>query len=303
MIDRERMTITDLCDPGRETVHHVRRFLADVTSARQRIVLAELERSGDSLWLQVLEGEDRLWLQFAEADESPYHDTLVKGALARHENPQDVIFLGGGDYLAWERVRSCRTARSAKIIDWDKKVGELVLEHFPWVRELGAHLDPRLDWESEVDITEYLPNTKDRAHVVVGDLGDTAAMMTLIPDFVRHIARILHPGGVFVTQAGPFSVYPPACQILAHSIAAIRDVFLPEGTVELSWCSIESFASPWAFITAWKGRKMRSAPPNWGDLERRFDLEQWKRHRSTYEPETHVAAFTIPAHMRRAIGY
>lgn len=291
-----REMIVDDNDWGRATLHEGR-VIARATSARQEIAIVELVRFGRSLWLRGL-AEKNFWPQFAELDEHRYHQLLVWPALFHHPHPTDVLILGGGDYLAAWRVLMRRGVKRVKIADWDKMVGQMVLEHIPAVRQLGVHEDRRADFSEEIDVTEYLPLAGERFDAIIGDLTDVAALQAIVADAFSHIYRILKPGGVFVTQAGELSLAAQPLELLVKAVAAAQEYFQ---SVWVSGYHIESFGYTQAFLTCWKSRVVEPAVPRKRELAKRFDSAMMSRDRPFYGPAIHRAAFTLDPAIKTAL--
>ncbi len=288
----ERPVVIDGKDWARSTVHELKSVVATRQSKRQRIEILDLTRFGLSLWIDG-------WPQFAMLDEHRYHQLLVLPALFYHPHPADVLILGGGDYLAAWRVLMRRGVSYVKIADWDRMVAVLVLAHMPAVEKLGAHLDPRVDFSTEIDATEYLPATEERYDAIIGDLTDLTTLGEIPPDFAEHIFRILKPGGVFVTQAGELSLAEKPLVHLTKSIEPFQGRFQ---SVWLSGYHIESFAYTQAFLTVWKDRVVEPYLPRQKDLSKKFDLRMLRQDRPFYSPAIHRAAFTIDPRIKATLG-
>ncbi len=288
----ERPVVIDGNDWARSTVHGLESVVATHRSERQRIEILDLTRFGLSLWIDG-------WPQFSMLDEHRYHQLLVLPALFYHPHPADVLILGGGDYLAAWRALMRRGVRRVKIADWDRMVAVLVLSGIPAVNELGVHLDPRVDFSTEIDVTEYLPATEERFDAIIGDLTDLTTLGELLPDFAEHIFRILKPGGVFVTQAGELSLAAKPLEHLTKSVEPFKGRFQ---SVWLSGYHIESFAYTQAFLTAWKDRVVEPHLPRQKDLAKKFDSRMVRKDRPFYGPAIHRAAFTLDPMTKAALG-
>ena len=186
-----------------------------------------------------------------------------------------------------------------KIADWDKGVAELILTHIPAVAALGIHHDRRVDFREEIDVIEYLPRTEERFDVVIGDLTDVTTLGRLLPNVAREIARVLAPGGVFVTQAGELSLAAKPLAELAASVTLFKGLFR---SVWISGYHIESFAYTQCFLTAWKDRRVEPYPPRQRDFAKRFDGREVEKDRLFYGPAIHRAGFTIDPTIKAALG-
>lgn len=287
-------------DWARYTGHKVKATVARHTSRVQEIEILDLERFGLSLWMRELaQREGTAWPQFAERDEHWYHQPLVLPALFYHPHPADVLILGGGDYLAAWRVLMRRGVKRVKIADWDKMVAELVLMNIPWIRALGIHTDDRVDFREEIDVAGYLPATEERFDVIIGDLVDAPTLQKFMPDIHEHIFRMLNPGGVFATQAGPLSLVAHDLTLLAKSVAPFRKRFR---SIWVAGQFIESFAYCQAFLYAWKDRDIQPYVPRRRELDARFIAGAVAQDRPFYNPATHRKIFTLEPEIKAMLG-
>ncbi len=275
-----------------EIYHGLNRVVAAQRSHRgQEIAIVDMGRYGRALWIDG-------WPQFAMLDEHRYHQLLAFPALYHHPHPQDVLILGGGDYLAAWRVLMRRGIRRIKIADWDQAVSRLVLKHFPTIRALNVHLDPRVDFPEEVDIAQYLPTTDERFDIVIEDLTEPDTLERLVPGALGHIRRILKPGGALVAQAGELSLVKESLRGLAATVRCVRELF-PNAWVY--GYSIDSFVTTQAFVAAWRDCSVQPAAISSLDFSERFDAELVARDRPFYTPLIHQAAFTLDPAIQSAI--
>lgn len=276
-----------------EICHGLIRVVATQRSHRgQEIAIVDMGRYGRALWIDG-------WPQFTMLDEHRYHQLLVFPALYHHPHPQDVLILGGGDCLAAWRVLMRRGIRRIKIADWDQAVSQLVLKHMPMIRALGVRKDVRVDYNEELDIGQYLPNTSEQFDVVVEDLTEPATLKSIAPHALRHIQRILKPGGVLVAQAGELSLVKESLRELAATVRCVRELF---PNVWVYGYSIDSFVTTQAFVAAWRDCSVQPAAISSPGFSERFDAELVARDRPFYTPSIHQAAFTLDPAIQSAIG-
>ena len=308
-LDEDRRTITDFLDYGRETVHRYVDLLAHEASRVQEIVIAREERFGVALWLRVLNEEDVPGIQFTHLDEHRFHQLSAYPPLLRHPSPRRILVLGGGDFPLAIRIMTCNGVASVEIADWDHRVGELVLEHCDWIRELYQAIVPqkRLIVPGEVDVRALLPNGKPESYDgIFADLIDAATLNAFIPGFLEYVYRMLRPGGFFSTQAGSGSLAPPDALKLAQGVREFRETFMGDdrkGSVWLWTWPIESFSYPQVWLCGWKERLVEPPMVTNRLIKNRFDLSRWKLDRPFFSPRVCHSAFAIPKDLAKAIGW
>ena len=136
-------------------------------------------------------------IQSAESDESLYHELLVQPAMLAHDEPRDVLIIGGGEGATLREVLSHASVRRAVMVDLDRELVELCREHlFQWHQ--GAFDDPRSELLTE-DGRAYLerdPSLYDVVIIDVVDMLDNGPAQAL---YTRQFYELLHsrlrPGG------------------------------------------------------------------------------------------------------------
>ncbi|MBI2096609.1 MAG: hypothetical protein HYT40_00405 [Candidatus Sungbacteria bacterium] len=303
----ENGMIFDYNDHGRVTGYELARpLLADETNKKQRVVIADLARFGLSCWIAMANKPDKLSQQFAMADEHWFHQAEVHATLITHGNPETVLGLGAGDFLIAWRALQHRTVSYFKMADWDHTVPNLVLKHVPMIQsirtryrgeEYAIYNDPRLDWREEVDVRDYIPTAHregKKFDVIIGDL-TANSLEEILPGALTLILELLNPGGVYVYQAGPYSLNPEDLNALGHEIGRMRQTF-GDDSVTLSSYTIESFAYPQAWIAGYKGRTgLQSWVPTFGTVA---DSINPTGDRPFYSPYIHRKIFTLEPEFR-----
>lgn len=281
--------IVDSFDYKRSIVYPGR-VIAQARSHVQEIVIAELDRfKGRSLWIGAEIDEWKLVPQFHEHDEHQYHQMLAFPPLAAIGNPGEGIILGGGDWPLAARVAMRKGVKHVLIADWDKRVGELVLEHIPSIRWFGVHHDARFDFSKEIDVTQYLPTAKSESvNYIFGDLTDVGDLKKIQPKFLQHCFRIVRPGGFVAFQAGAYGRTKDRVKAIREGIRDLRRAGF--SAIWLWHEYIDSFGGQWLFMAGWKGVSPSREPVS----ERRFcQLFAMRRDRLHYSPEIHRRAFTL----------
>lgn len=166
-------------------------------SKYQRIVLTQWK---DHYWLYLNSN-----LQLSTIDEVMYHEPLVHPAMSLHQNPQNVLVLGGGDGCAVREILKYDAVENIKLVDLDPAMTKLGAEH-PILTDLNqnAFENPKVEVKNEDGFT-FLSNNKDFYDVIIVDLPDprTVELSRLYSqEFYRIAYKHLRPNGVIITQAG-----------------------------------------------------------------------------------------------------
>ena len=135
------ITAIEDSDPFDQYVYRLRRVLYQGRTRWQNVLIADTYNYDRVL---MLDGA----IQSAESDESLYHELLVQPAMLAHDEPRDVLIIGGGEGATLREVLSHASVRRAVMVDLDRELVELCREHlFQWHQ--GAFDDPRCELLAE----------------------------------------------------------------------------------------------------------------------------------------------------------
>ncbi len=194
------ITAIEDSDPFDQYVYRLRRVLYQGRTRWQNVLIADTYNYDRVL---MLDGA----IQSAESDESLYHELLVQPAMLAHDEPRDVLIIGGGEGATLREVLSHASVRRAVMVDLDRELVELCREHlFQWHQ--GAFDDPRCELLAE-DGRAYLerdPSLYDVVIIDVVDMLDNGPAQAL---YTRQFYELLHsrlrPGRVVAVQGLEFS--------------------------------------------------------------------------------------------------
>ncbi|MCU1719017.1 spermidine synthase [Pseudomonas sp. 5P_3.1_Bac2] len=240
-------------------LYGVRRVLHQGRTAWQNILIADTYNYGRIL---MIDGA----IQSAASDESLYHELLVQPAMLVHDEPRDVLIIGGGEGATLREVLSHASVRRAVMVDLDQELVELCRTHmFQWHQ--GAFDDPRCELVT-ADGRAYLENDPSLYDVVIIDVVDMLDNGPAQALYTRQFYQLLHsrlrPGGVVAVQGLEFSHSDDK----PHAALArtLRSVF---SQVHSYRAAVPSFLASWGFLLAsdW------ADPAHWqgDDLDRRIE--------------------------------
>eukprot|EP00980_Cylindrotheca_fusiformis_P016250 scaffold4829_cov129-Cylindrotheca_fusiformis.AAC.10 len=201
--------------------------------------------------------------QSAEFDEFAYHETLVHPAILtyvhRTGKPPKTVFIGGGGELATAReVLRHPGVERVIMVDLDGDVVDVCVQFLPQWGGEKVKSDPRLELIIG-DAYAYLLDTKEIFDVVIMDISDPIeagpGIMLYTKELYQHVASMMPPYGVFVTQAGIADAVPPphvdagdkdtTCfGPITNTLNEVFDIVIPFTQ------SIPSFGSDWGFVMA-----------------------------------------------------
>jgi len=267
------------------------RVNAHVLAARTRFQQVRIIDTGALGRVLVLDDK----IQSAALDEHIYHEALVHPALTAHPAPARVLILGGGEGATAREVLKHRCVREAVMVDIDGELVELCRRHLPgW--HAGALRSPRLRLVV-ADALAFVPACRERFDAIVCDVSDpepgSPACRIYTKGFYEALARLLAPGGVFVTQAT--EIFYDGSGI--HSVIN-RTVKRALGRAE-SYCEyVPSFSSLWGFVAAGGSGPL-------GALDAatiRARLRERRVRTRYYGAETHARIFCLPPEVRARIA-
>ena len=145
-------------------------------------------------------------VQSTEADEYLYHESLVHPAMILHNDPKDILIIGGGEGATLREVLKHNTVKHVVMVDIDGELVDLAKKYLGFIHQ-GSFYDPRAEIVIE-DGYKYVIRTSDKSFdVVIMDLTDPydphgPARELYTEKFFREIKRILKEDGVLVSQIG-----------------------------------------------------------------------------------------------------
>jgi len=230
--------------------------------------------------------------QVTEADEFIYHEMMTHVPIFAHDNPQNILIIGGGDGgIAREVLRHTRV-RSVTMIEIDKAVVDFSKEYMPNISK-GAFENSKLDLKI-ADGAAFVAETQEKFDVIIVDSTDPhgPGEVLFTKEFYRNCRRILNSDGILVTQNGvPFMQGDE----LKQSVRYFKEIFndgqcfratIPTyafGEMTMGWASDKDYTH----ITL-------------DNLQRKFNSEGLSMQ--YYTPQVHLAAFALPAYIQKIIA-
>jgi spermidine synthase len=229
-----------LC-PGRHVLLGTTEIVAEIQTAYQRLVIAEVPTLGRGLFLDGT-------VQLLALGEQVYHERLALLPVLAHPQPRAVLVLGGGDgCAAREALRDPRVER-VTIVEIDPQVIDACATHLHELNR-GSLRDPRVEIHA-VDARNFLAHASLAAYsVAIVDFLDaySAPELALYRVVLDALAGGL-PQDAIVSLHGDLSTprYWPALRL--HALAA--GIF-PQ--LALHSAFVNCYNSEWGFLLAGRG--------------------------------------------------
>ncbi len=282
------MWIKEYLTPWDVYEHGITKIFVYKTTAYQEMYIVQTGVYGRAL---ILDGK---W-QSCSGDEFLYHEALVQPAMICHQNPKNVLILGGGEGATLREVLRWHTVEKVVMVDID---GEVVAACQEYLEEMhqNSFNDPRVELIIG-DAIEFLNNTPQKWDIVISDLTDPIdsgpSFQLFTQEYYSKIHQILTPEGLLTIQAGP--VGPTDMELHASLIKTLATVF----TDVISYSSyVPSYACPWGFAIASKHNISRQPNPEQTDA---LLAAKTKGSLRLVDGISLLGMFQTPAYIRRAI--
>jgi spermidine synthase len=229
----------------------------------------------------------------SEKDEFFYHEALIHPALTAHEDPRQVLIIGGGDGGSAEEVLKNQGVVRCVLAELDEGVIDAAKAHFHAVHR-GVFGHPRLELRIG-DGMAYVAETADRFDLIYLDLTDPIgpAEALYAPPFFAACRRALQPGGALVLHIGsPFS-HPARVRDTLANLRPLYRVVTPY------FVHIPIYGATWGFAVASESLDIARVPGEAIDdrlANRRIG------ERQLYNGAMHEAMLTLPEYVRALVA-
>jgi spermidine synthase len=225
-------------------------------------------------------------IQTTEKYEYLYHESIVHVPLFSHQNPEDVLIIGGGDGGTLREVLKHPEVKRAVMVDIDGDVVEASKQYLPlWNTGFS---DPRAQVLIQ-DGIKFVAETDEKFDVVLVDSTDPEGpgLVLFTPEFYKNIAKILKPGGIMCAQTESPLATPEMVREIYQRIAKVFPV------AKLFVAPVPSYpGSLWSFtcgsFDADPATPVRQPGDSWN-----------LKH---YSPEIHRSMFVLSPKIKQDIG-
>ncbi|NIA23922.1 MAG: polyamine aminopropyltransferase [Proteobacteria bacterium] len=270
---------TEKYSPNSGITIKVKQELAHVKSKYQEMSVIDTYEFGK---IMVLDG----FIMFTDKDEFIYHEMITHVPLFSHENPENVLLIGGGDGGAVREVLKHNSVRSVELVEIDKMVVDASKEFFPQV-SVGFS-DKRFKLHIE-DGIKFVKESKDKYDVVIVDSTDPIgpAVGLYQRDFYKNIYDILNDDGILVVQ-GESPYYTDTKKAFVNLNRELKAVF---PFTRPYFAFIPTYPSGmWSLAYARKDGKEIKGPIRKKDFDTKY-----------YNEEIHKASFAHPEFVKELL--
>ncbi|MEM7018858.1 MAG: polyamine aminopropyltransferase [Pseudomonadota bacterium] len=220
-----------------------------------------------------------------------YHEMMTHPALFAHDDPRQVLIIGGGDCGSLREVLQHDSIERAFQVDIDEAVTRASEKYFPELCVSNA--DPRADLRFEDGIDWIKRADGSSLDIIIVDSTDPIGPGEILfkQEFYAECHRVLRDGGILVQQSESFllhlhSIIQPMYQAMhGAGFEQVRSVQYPVRVYPGGW---------WSSTLAGKKKSLsdfREADATSKNFETRY-----------YHKDLHRASFTLPVFVNDALS-
>ena len=276
---------------GEAHCHRVVRHLHTVRSSYQTIEVVETASYGIGLFI---DGR----IQHVASDEHIYSEALAHPpALLLGDRCRRVLVVGGGPGGIVREILRLRAVELVCQVEIDPEMVATSQRYFTHISQ-GCWDDPRVRLVI-ADIRDVVATSTESFDLIIYDISEplvgTPAHDLFSARFLVRMARLLRPGGIFVTWGG--SVGPCSAELARGIVLRSGMVF---DHVTPYTCHTQSYGTLWLNVLA---SQTRYTPDRLtaAEVDRRLQHGVGGVLRY-YDGETHVHMFALPKSVREAIA-
>ena len=258
----------------------INRTLFEGKSQYQDIAIYENDALGRVLTLDGI-------IQITECDEFVYQEMMAHVPIFSHENPENVLIIGGGDGGILREVLRHKSIKRIVMAEIDQMVIDACVEHMPRVNNAGKiYKDPRTQLIVG-DAFAYVKDTDLKFDVVIIDSTDPIGPGEKLfsHEFYKNMVKILNLNALVSTQGGVPQFQPGE---IGSTLSSLEDAGLNAS------CYIAAVPTYYGgYMTLGFGALNSTwSLPDLETLDQRFKKTFIKTKH--YSPAMHLASFVLP---------
>lgn len=282
--EKQGTWFTEVCEAhGTAFSLRITERLADVQTPYQRIEIFDTTEFGK---LMVIDG----FVMLSSRDNFLYHEMMSHPVLFIHDQPRDVLIVGGGDCGTLREVLHHDCVASAVQVEIDEQVTRLAEKYFPELCESNHDSRARLVFDDAIQwVKDAAAESLD---IIIVDSTDPIgpAEGLFSEAFYRDCLKALRPGGLIVQQSeSPLLhmkiLHDMHVAMRAAGYADVKSLQFPQPVYPSGW---------WSATMARKGEKIEGF--------REHDVATKSFGTQYYSSEIHRAAFAMPPFFYRGVG-
>lgn len=193
MLDPSRWVTDQFDNDGMATSFSIIQKCEEIHSPYQTIAIYETTHFGYLMTIDNI-------VMLTSKDNFLYHEMMTHPILMTHQNPQDIVIIGGGDCGTLKEVLK-HPVRSVVQVEIDQAVTQLAKKYFPEL--CSANDDPRAELLFEDGIKWMQSASNQSKDVLIIDstdpLGPAVGLFNVA--FYRECQRVLRQDGILVQQS------------------------------------------------------------------------------------------------------
>lgn len=257
--------------------------LDEVQSPFQKIEIYDTTHFGK---LMVIDGV----IMLSSRENFLYHEMLSHPVLFTHEQPEQVVIIGGGDCGTLREVLKHPDIKAVTQIDIDEQVTRMSEKYFPEL--CASNNDPRATLKFDDGIKYMREAAAESVDVIIVDSTDPIGPGEGLFNqaFYQSCLRALKPGGILVQQSESPLIHMPLLSDMrramkAAGFAALQTLNFPQMVYPSGW---------WTCTLARKEREFAGF--------RIDDANAAPFNTDYYNAEVHLAARVWPNFMKKALA-
>lgn len=219
-----------------------------------------------------------------------YHEMISHPALFTHDNPKDVVIIGGGDCGTLREVLKHSSVTSATQIDIDEVVTRMSEKYFPELCE--SNNDPRATIMFDDGIKFMADAAPNSADIIIVDSTDPVGPGEGLFNhaFYKNCLKTLRPGGILVQQSdSPLLHLKLLCEM--------REAMTNVGFADLQTLNFPQMIYPSGWWSCTLARKESSFTGFKEEQADKLDFET-----EYYNAEIHKGAMALPNFVKKAFS-
>ncbi|MDX1569926.1 MAG: polyamine aminopropyltransferase [Xanthomonadales bacterium] len=229
---------------------------------------------------------DGCWM-LTERENFIYHEMMTHPALFTHDQPRDVVVIGGGDCGTLREVLKHPSVQRAVQIELDERVTRVAEKFFPELT--SSNKDSRAEFRFEDGIAWMQAAGPGSADVIIVDSTDPVGPAAGLYDvkFFRTCFETLREGGILVQQSESPLLHVDLLKAMRRRLPkagfdAVRQLLFPQPCYPSGW---------WSATMARRGGNFDSFRHKAaGAIDTRY-----------YNEQIHQAAGVLPAYLAEAL--
>ncbi len=230
-----------------------------------------------------------------ERDEFHYHEMITHPVMQLHNNPKNILVIGGGDGGTIRELFKYDSVETVTMVEIDDAVIRAAKQHLP---SIASEFDnPKLNLIVGDGIKYITSAAPDSFDVIIVDGSDPVgpAKGLFSETFYRHCQRCLKDGGFLITQ-GESPMFHEETFVELNK--CLKSIFGSEHTHTMIFHATTYPSGMWSLQIGIKGSTHPVKNFN-ADRARQFSATKKLRY---YNHELHTAAFSLPTFVRNMLG-